>query len=303
MTRATDADATGELIVGAAIFVVAGAQNAGQQWTILTSPVPWVPGSSATTWTQNSSMPAYGNVVVETSFGQVAANGVLAAISRADHTHGSASLAATTPVPWSAGGSGLVGTDTAAAHGDHRHAAPGYGSPIAETTFGTTPNDGVLTTLSRSDHTHGSPSLTISNPANEDLGVIAAVGVATTAARSDHVHRMPTMGTTAGTVAAGDHSHATYVTKMQVEVDFGLNDGGLDTHITKTVAATWVTPTSTIMITNAGLPTVDHADPAEAAVDGIAGYAMNLVNGVGFDLIAYCATGAWGRYLFNIVAS
>jgi hypothetical protein len=111
------------------------------------------------------------------------------------------------------------------------------------------------------------------------------------------------MGTTAGTVAAGDHSHATYVTKMQVEVDFGLNDGGLDTTMVKAVAATWVTATSTIMITNAGLPTADHADPAEAAVDGMAAYAMNLVAGVGFDLMAYCATGAWGRYLFNIVAS
>lgn len=53
-TRATDADATGEISNGTVVYVEEGT-NAGQIWVCSsTSATPWVPGSSSSTWTQFS---------------------------------------------------------------------------------------------------------------------------------------------------------------------------------------------------------------------------------------------------------
>lgn len=50
-TRATDADASGEISVGTLVYVEAGT-SAGQQWICTaTGATPWVPGSSTSTWT------------------------------------------------------------------------------------------------------------------------------------------------------------------------------------------------------------------------------------------------------------
>jgi hypothetical protein len=54
-TRATDADASGELVVGTFVLVTAGTANAGNQFTVQsTTATPWVPGSSGSTWVQLS---------------------------------------------------------------------------------------------------------------------------------------------------------------------------------------------------------------------------------------------------------
>jgi hypothetical protein len=51
-TRATDADASGEISKGAIVYVEAGT-NAGQLWVCsATASTPWVPGSDSSTWTQ-----------------------------------------------------------------------------------------------------------------------------------------------------------------------------------------------------------------------------------------------------------
>jgi hypothetical protein len=50
-TRATDADASGEISSGALVYVEAGTANAGQLWVCsATGASPWVPGSSTSTW-------------------------------------------------------------------------------------------------------------------------------------------------------------------------------------------------------------------------------------------------------------
>lgn len=50
-TRATDADASGEISPGALVYVEAGTVNGGQLWVAsATSATPWVPGSSTSTW-------------------------------------------------------------------------------------------------------------------------------------------------------------------------------------------------------------------------------------------------------------
>lgn len=52
-TRATDADASGELVVGTFVLVTAGTTNAGNQFTVQsTTATPWVPASSGSTWVQ-----------------------------------------------------------------------------------------------------------------------------------------------------------------------------------------------------------------------------------------------------------
>lgn len=51
--RATDADASGELVTGTFVLVTAGTANAGNQFTVQsTTATPWVPGSSGSTWVQ-----------------------------------------------------------------------------------------------------------------------------------------------------------------------------------------------------------------------------------------------------------
>lgn len=54
-TRATDADASGELGLGSCVWVQEGTANGGQIWCVTTvGATPWVPGSSSSTWTQFS---------------------------------------------------------------------------------------------------------------------------------------------------------------------------------------------------------------------------------------------------------
>lgn len=51
-TRATDADASGEIKVGTIVYVRSGTANGGQLWVCsATGATPWVPGSSTSTWT------------------------------------------------------------------------------------------------------------------------------------------------------------------------------------------------------------------------------------------------------------
>lgn len=56
-TRATDADASGEISKGAVTFVESGTANAGQLWIVTaTASTPWVPGTDSSTWTQFTSI-------------------------------------------------------------------------------------------------------------------------------------------------------------------------------------------------------------------------------------------------------
>jgi hypothetical protein len=102
-------------------------------------------------------------------------------------------------------------------------ATPTAASTVAgETAYGQTSAVGAGTAYARSDHTHGTPSLTGSAPATtQGIGTAAAVGVATSPARADHVHPTAAAGApvasavgdtavtgVATTFAASDHVHA-----------------------------------------------------------------------------------------------
>jgi hypothetical protein len=98
-----------------------------------------------------------------------------------------------------------------------------FGNATATTSYGDTANNGSANTYSRSDHTHGTPSLTSTAPQNQAIGDTASVGTATTPARADHVHGMPSFGvvtaqTTFGassgngsgtSISRNDHTHGT----------------------------------------------------------------------------------------------
>jgi hypothetical protein len=50
-TRATDADANGEIGTGTLVYVAGGTTNGGQQWVCTaTTATPWVPGTSGSSW-------------------------------------------------------------------------------------------------------------------------------------------------------------------------------------------------------------------------------------------------------------
>jgi len=100
-----------------------------------------------------------------------------------------------------------------------------FGAVTSQTTYGASSGSGSATTYSRSDHTHGTPSLTNTTPTALAIGGAGAVGTGTAPARDDHAHAMPSFGNvttettfggssangTATSVARSDHAHGTPV--------------------------------------------------------------------------------------------
>ena len=98
-----------------------------------------------------------------------------------------------------------------------------FGSVTSQTTYGATSGSGSATTYSRSDHTHGTPSLTNTTPQALAIGGAGAVGTGTAPARDDHTHAMPSFGSvtsqtsfgassangTSTSVSRADHTHGT----------------------------------------------------------------------------------------------
>jgi hypothetical protein len=75
-TRATDADASGEISPGAITYVEVGTLNGGQQWVCsATGANPWVPGTSTSTWTLY-----FGVTSVQAGAGLVASANVLSIV-------------------------------------------------------------------------------------------------------------------------------------------------------------------------------------------------------------------------------
>jgi hypothetical protein len=98
-----------------------------------------------------------------------------------------------------------------------------------------------------------------------------------------------------GTGGGGSTPHT-----AQATVDFGHASGGEADLASITVAAAWVTGSSVIVCTAAGVATPDH-DAEDAALEGISAVAANLNEGVGFDVIARAREGSWGRFNINIM--
>jgi len=100
---------------------------------------------------------------------------------------------------------------------------PTFGNVTTETSYGQASANGASTDLARSDHTHGTPSLTSNAASATSPGGTSTVGTGTAPARDDHTHSLPNYGvptaqTTFGassangsatTFARSDHAHGT----------------------------------------------------------------------------------------------
>lgn len=89
----------------------------------------------------------------------------------------------------------------------------------------------------------------------------------------------------------------TTIYSTTIEVDFGTTEDGM---ASVSVPATWATSTSKITITPSGIATTDH-DPEDYALEGIYGIPVDIVDGVGFTLLAGCRESTFGKYKFNIL--
>ena len=108
-----------------------------------------------TTWAQVS---AFGSVTAQTSYGAASGNGSSNSYARTDHTHGTPPLTNNAPSTQAIGDSASVGTGTAPARDDHKHAMPAFGSVTAQTSFGSASGNGSSADIARADHTHGTPT-------------------------------------------------------------------------------------------------------------------------------------------------
>lgn len=99
----------------------------------------------------------------------------------------------------------------------------GFGSVTAQTTYGAASGNGSSNSYSRTDHTHGTPSLSTNAASVQAIGDSATNGSGTAPAKDDHKHGMPAFGSvTAQTsfgassgngsstsIARTDHTHGT----------------------------------------------------------------------------------------------
>ncbi len=98
-----------------------------------------------------------------------------------------------------------------------------FGSVTAQTSYGASSGSGSSNSYARTDHTHGTPSLTSNAASTQAIGDSATVGTGTAPARDDHKHAMPAFGTVTGqttygassgngssaNIARADHTHGT----------------------------------------------------------------------------------------------
>lgn len=107
-------------------------------------------------------------------------------------------------------------------------------------------------------------------------------------------------GATGATGATGSTGPAGPTNVVEVSIDFGA---AVDTEATATVVGqAWVTAASKILVRPAGASTADHA-AEDALLEEIEAIAMNLVAGVGFDVLAHSPDGSTGVYKFWAVGA
>lgn len=92
-------------------------------------------------------------------------------------------------------------------------------------------------------------------------------------------------------------SNVNAVVIRQVTVDFGVITQ-TEYNTTLAVADTSITATSKILISVAGESTTDHSQD-EVMSESIFVTYSDLSAGVGFNIIASCLTGTWGKYKIN----
>lgn len=150
-----------------------------------------------------------------------------------------------------------------------------FGAVTAQTTYGASSGSGSATTYSRSDHTHGTPSLTNTTPQALAIGGAGAVGTGTAPAREDHTHAMPSFGNvTAETSFGGSSANGTSTSVARADHTHGTptHDNAAHSAINLNALAT---PTADVnlnnyKITNLATPTASTDAATKGYVDSVA---------------------------------
>lgn len=165
-----------------------------------------------------------------------------------------------------------------------------FGSVTAQTTYGASSGSGSATTYSRSDHTHGTPSLTNTTPQALAIGGAGAVGTGTSPAREDHTHAMPTFGNvTAETTFGGSSANGSSTSVARADHTHGTPTHDNAAHSAINLSALAV-PTAdvsfaTYKLTNLGSP-VSATDAANKQ------YVDDVAQGLNIHAASYAATTA-----------
>jgi hypothetical protein len=136
-------------------------------------------------------------------------------------------------------------------------ATPSLGTTVVnEQTYGQNATAGVQGTVSRSDHTHGTPPLTNSPASTQAIGDSATSGSSALPARSDHKHGLPAFGSvnantafgtmssngSASTISRSDHNHGL----PSISGDFVAVSGALTLENTGVTPGTYSYPNVTV---------------------------------------------------------
>jgi hypothetical protein len=150
-----------------------------------------------------------------------------------------------------------------------------FGSVSAQTTYGASSGNGTAVSYSRSDHTHGTPSLSNTTPQSLSIGGSGAAGSGTAPSRDDHAHAMPSFGNvTAQTSFGGASNNGSSTSISRTDHQHGTPTHDNSAHALINLSALAV-PTADVSfagfkITSLATPTADTDAANKSYVDATA---------------------------------
>jgi hypothetical protein len=165
-----------------------------------------------------------------------------------------------------------------------------FGSVTAQTTYGASSGNGSSNSYARTDHTHGTPSLTNSTPTALAIGGSGAVGTGTAPAREDHAHAMPSFGgVTAQTTFGGSSANGTSTSVARADHTHGTPTHDNAAHALINLSAL-AAPTADVSMGNYKLTSL--ATPVASTDAANKQYVDDVAQGLNIHAASYAATTA-----------